>query len=350
MRSLLMDRMAVKARTGLSRATLAALLGSTCAAAAPASSLATDFASPLAKATAPTYTLVTEPSQGLASIYNLISSAKKTIDITMYELSDTTVTRLLAAQAADGVTVRVILDQNLEKSNNTTAYSYLSSHGVTVHWADTKYQATHQKTITVDGTTSAIMTLNLTPQYYSTSRDFAVIENDANDVAAIEAAFAKDLTNSTVTPGTGDDLVWSPTTSLASLETIIDNARYTLQVENEEMADTSIVDALEAAAKRGVNVEVIMTYSSSYASEFSRLEKAGVHVVTYAETAPLYIHAKIVLADYDKTGANAFVGSENFSYPSLTENRELGLITTNAAIMSSLNTTLTSDYTGGNAY
>src|ERR1035437_5551222 len=119
-----------------------------------------------------TYTLIAEPTAGLTPIYNLITSAKKTIDMTMYELTDTTVTSLLATAASDGVTVRVILDQNNEKSRNTTAYNYLNAHKVSVHWANTAFACTHQKSITVDQTTSAIMTLNLTPNYYSTSRDY----------------------------------------------------------------------------------------------------------------------------------------------------------------------------------
>ena len=52
---------------------------------------------PSPKAT--TYTLVTEPDQGLTAIYNLISSAKKSIDMTMYELTDITVTSSLAKAA-----------------------------------------------------------------------------------------------------------------------------------------------------------------------------------------------------------------------------------------------------------
>ena len=296
------------------------------------------------------YSLLTEPDQGLSSIYDLIGAATKTIDLTMYELSDTTAEKLLAQAAADGVKVRVILDQNLEKSNNESAYSYLSQHGVSVHWANKKYHATHQKTLTIDGATSAIMTLNMTPQYYSTTRDFAVIENDSNDVAAIEAIFNKDFTNSTVTPGDGDDLVWSPTNALTALEGIIDGAKYSLQIENEEMSDSSIVSALESAAKKGVNVEIIMTSDGSYDSEFTALKKAGAHVVTYTEDAPLYIHAKVILADYGKTGANVFIGSENFSNDSLTENRELGLTTSNTSILSSINSTLTSDYQGGTPY
>lgn len=99
------------------------------------------------------YALITEPDQGVTSIYVLITSAQHTIDMTMYELNDTTAEQDLAA--ARGVTVRVILDQNLEKSNNQAAYTYLSDNGVAVHWANPTYQATHQKTITIDGSYSA---------------------------------------------------------------------------------------------------------------------------------------------------------------------------------------------------
>ena len=297
------------------------------------------------------YTLVTEPDQGLSPIYSLISSAKKTIDMTMYELTDTQAEQLLAQAASSGVTVRVILDQNLEKKNNTAAYNYLSSNGVQVHWANSTYSATHQKTITVDGATTAIMTLNLTSQYYSTSRDFAVIENDPNDIAAIEATFNADFQNSSITPANGDDLGWSPTNSQAAILAVINAAQHTLLVENEEMSDTNIINALLAAAQRGVLVQVAMTNTGNeYASEFGQLVGAGVEVSTYASTASLYIHAKVILADYGSPGAQVFVGSENFSTASLTRNRELGLTLTDPAILQSLAAAITSDLNGGTAW
>jgi cardiolipin synthase len=294
--------------------------------------------------------LVVEPDQGMTPIYDFVSSATKTIDMTMYELNDTTFTGLLTAAAAKGVVVRVILDQNLEGTTNTTAYNTLAATaGVTVHWANTTYAATHQKTITIDGTTSAIMTLNLAADEYSTSRDFAVITDDPNDVAAIETTFAADLTNATVTPPNGDDLVWSPTNSLSALTGIIGGAKATLFVENEEMGDYEIVNALKAAQARGVNVQIVMENSSDYQSEFTELVGAGVKLVTY-QHSKLYIHAKAILADYGTSTAKVFIGSENFSNASLTENRELGLITSNATIMAGMNATLSSDFAGGKTY
>lgn len=339
----------MKNRCGISVAVKAALL----AAIFSVSSFgvaAQAFASETGDATTTvTQTLVIEPDQGLTAIYNLIQSAKSSIDMTMYELVDTQASGLLCTAAENGINVRVILDQNLEKSNNTAAYNQLKSCGVNVVWAWTKYAATHQKTITIDDTTSAVMTLNLTSRYYSTTRDFAVIENDPGDVAAIESTFNADFKSQTITPPVGDDLVWSPTVSKTDLVNLINGANDSLLIENEEMSYSTIVTALENAAKRGVKVTICMTNDNNdYESEFEALTKAGVKISTYPDTATgLYIHAKVIVADYGTTAAKAFVGSENFSSASLTENRELGLITTTAATLTQLNNTLGSDYAGG---
>jgi cardiolipin synthase len=297
---------------------------------------------------AATYSLVTEPGDGLTPVYNFIESATKSIDMTMYELTDTTAEDDLAAMAAKGVTVRVILDQNLEKSHNTTAYNYLSAHGVRVVWANSTYAATHQKTITVDGVESLVMTGNLTSQYYSTSRDFAVFDTNSYDVNAIEKVFNADFTAASITPTDGYNLVWSPTDSQSQLLALINNATTSLDVENEEMGYATVVTALENAAKRGVTVHVTMTNDSNeYATEFDELTSAGVQVSTYAYTASLYIHAKVIIADHGTSTAKVFLGSENFSNASLNKNRELGVILTNSAILSSTESTLSSDFAGG---
>lgn len=312
--------------------------------------LLTAGASVRAAASAAAPTLVTEPDQGLAPIYTLMQSATKTLDMTMYELVDTQAEDILVQLAAKGVAVRVILDQNLESNNNRTAYNYLAQNGVNVVWANPVYSATHEKAIVVDGQTAAIMTLNLTSRYYSSSRDFALIDQDANDVSAIETTFNADFANDTVTPPTGDDLVWSPTNSTTTLVNLIDSATSTLQIENEEMSNSKIVTALVNAANRGVQVQVTMTYSAKWVGNYDKLGAAGVQINTYDPKASLYIHAKAILVDYGTSGASAFIGSENFSVASLTRNRELGLVTQDPSVMASLSSILQSDFSGGTPY
>ncbi|MGA3047345.1 MAG: phospholipase D-like domain-containing protein [Terracidiphilus sp.] len=298
-----------------------------------------------------TYTLLTEPDQGLQPIYTLLSSAKKSIDMTMYELSDNTVAGLLTSAAAKGITVRVILDQNNEKANNTTAYNTLTAGKVTVHWANPTYACTHQKTITIDAATSAIMTLNLTPQDYTTTRDFAVITNDPADVAAIETTFNADFTNATITPPTGDNLVWSPTNSRSALLALINGATKSLLIAQEEMDDSGIEGALESALKRGVVLTLVQeNLKGEYSAALNTLKADGAQIATYSSRTGYYIHAKTVLADYGTPQASLFVGSENFSTDSLNKNRELGLIFNDPGCMAGIYTAVTTDYNNGTKF
>jgi cardiolipin synthase A/B len=302
---------------------------------------------------ATTYTLLTEPDQGVSAIYNLIASAKKSIDMTMYELTDITVTAALAKAQAAGIQVRVILDQNDEKTANTPAYNHLRENKVAVHWANPAYAVTHQKTITVDQATTAIMTLNLTPNDYAMTRDFAVITNNAADIAAIETTFNADFKNAKITPPTGENLVWSPTNSASSLLALINGAAKSLLISQEEFSDTPIANALEAALKRGVAVTLVQeNQENKYNTVLTALKQAGAKIAVYTSTdaKAYYIHAKSVLADYGTPQAKLFLGSENFSADSLGKNRELGLIFSDPTCMTGVYNALTKDFANGTPF
>jgi cardiolipin synthase A/B len=300
-----------------------------------------------ASAATATHTLYTEPSQGFSPVYDLINGAKTSIDLTMYELEDTTAEKDLVAAETRGVDVRVILDQR-EESDNSAAYNYLKSNGVHVVYSWSKYYYTHEKSLVIDGTTAMIMTANLTSQYYSTSRDFLVTDTNAKDVAAIVKVFNADYAHKAVTPGAGADLVWSPTNSQTKLLALINGASSSLRIYANEMDDTAVENALISAANRGVDVQVCgENEDGEYDSAYTTLADAGVHISYYSNPDGFYIHGKVIEADYGKSDAKVFVGSENFSNTSLNENRELGLIIRNQTIMSSIATTFASDFKNG---
>ena len=294
--------------------------------------------------------LLTEPASGIGPIYNLITGAKSSVDLTMYELADPTAEADLAADAARGVDVRVLLDRHLEKSHNTSAYNYLSARRVHVRWAPagTTY---HQKTLTVDNATSVVMTLNLVASDYPGTRDFAVIDTGHADVAAIVATFNADFAGRAITPPAGADLVWSPTNAKREVLSVIDGAKHTLAVEDEEMDDPAVTAALAAAARRGVHVTITMTADRDWDQAFTELARAGAHIRLYPDNASaLYIHAKAIVADAGRSGQRVLVGSQNFSVASLGYNRELGLLIGNARIVAAISATLARDYAGAAAY
>ena len=294
--------------------------------------------------------VLAEPGAGLSEIYGLITGARSSVDLTMYELRDQTAEHDLAADAARHVNVRVLLDRHLERSRNEAAYAYLTARGVHVRWAPagTTY---HQKTLTVDGRTSVIMTLNMVAGDYPGTRDFAVIDTAKRDVAAIITTFGADFAGRRVTPPDGAGLVWSPTNATASILAVINGARRTLAVENEEMDSSAVTGALARAARRGVDVKVVMTADSEWDSAFATLARAGVHIHLYPDSgSALYIHAKAIVADAGHAGQQAFAGSENFSTASLDYNRELGIRTANRAVLAAIGAAITSDYAGAPPY
>ncbi|WP_063770916.1 phospholipase D-like domain-containing protein [Streptacidiphilus neutrinimicus] len=289
------------------------------------------------------YSLVVLPDQGESAIYNFVNSATKSIDVTIYELRDTTLENDLVAKEKAGVAVRVILDGK-QTSVNNGAYTTLTAGGVGVTWSSTAFVYTHQKTITVDGAKSYISTGNFDTTYYATSRDYGVFDNTASDVNAIEAVFNADYAKTTITPSDGADLVWSPTDSQTQILGLINGAQHSLDVEEEEFGDTTLVNAIVADEQRGVKVRVVAeNENNTYTTELNQVTAAGGQVQTYTSSTGYYIHAKAIIADYGTSTAKAFAGSENFSSNSLNSNRELGLIVSDSGVVGGLEQAFNSD-------
>ena len=305
-----------------------------------------------AQGTHPTLYAFPRADGSVTPLYELVNGAQKTLDMTMYELVDTTFSADLVAACGRGVKVRVILNSSTnEKSSNTPAYDRLNATpNCSAAWSNAQFENTHEKSFVVDGAQLAVMSLNLASRDYAGTRDFALVENDAADIAAVEATFNADFGSNTdfsYKPGAGDDMIWSPTTATADLLGIIKGATKTLLVENEEMNATNVVSALKAACKRKVEVQITVTDSTSDEINYKALEKAGCSLHAYANAPTvLYIHAKALVADLGLATQKAYIGSINFSTASLTKNRELGVYVRDATAMQSLASTLSQDYAG----
>ncbi len=302
--------------------------------------------------------LITEPGPGDRPFITLIDSARRSVEVTMYELSDERVEQALVAAAGRGVRVEVLLDDGqygAGQALNDAAFGYLAAHGVSVAWAPGYFALTHQKSILIDRRVAAIMTLNLTPVDYPSSRDFAVLDYRPADVAAVAQTFGADVRQQRLTPGAGSgELVWSPGAQ-APIGALIAHARHSLEIESEEMDDAAITGELCQAARRGVHVQVLMTYQAAWRAALGYLAGCGAQVRTYAESAAsgegaggtaLYIHAKLIRVD----GRSVFIGSQNLSRQSLRYNRELGIITHSRVIVASAGDSFRADFAAAQSY
>jgi len=304
-----------------------------------------------AKPPKPTLTLVVEPQAGYQPIYDFIAGARESLDMTMYQLGDATAQDALKAAAKRGVKVRVILDSDIQGGGSSTmnqaAYSDLAANGVDVRWA---WSGTlwHQKSISRDGASAAIMTCNLYAPDYPVVRDFAVITDNRTTVAGMRATFDKDWQATSSPPASGvvpsgSDLVWSPG-ARKPLVDLIDSARSgsTIWAEDEQLDSQPIQQALVSAARRGVTVNFLMTYSSDWASGLAALSQGGVHVKVYQPTAAIYIHAKALTVNDD----TAYVGSANLTTAMTDQNRNVGTITKDPGVVRGIRSTIASAVAG----
>ena len=206
--------------------------------------------------------------------------------------------------------------------------------GAKVNTASPDFSLTHEKGMVVDGSTAYIMTCNFTYSALNgTNREYGVIDSVAADVREVVDIFNADWSRKPAHL-TDTNLVVSPTNSRDDLTTLINSAKHSLVMEEEEMYDTQVEQAIINAAKLGVHVQVILPtpYDSSDTSldaPIALLTSGGVQV---RRDPQLYMHAKMIVVD----GIRAFVGSENISSSSLDGNRELGILLTNTAIIASL--------------
>lgn len=271
------------------------------------------------------FSLIVEPDSGIEPILSRINTAEKSIELVMYLFEDERMVKALGDAHARGVQVRVLLNggyYSKHEKRNEAAFAALEKLGVAVKYTPTYFALTHQKTLVFDSREALVMTFNFQSKYYKTGRDFAIANTNPRDVRAIQDTFAADWNGKQVMAQQGDTLLWSPG-SEDELLYLINSATSSLKIYNELMGDEDIIDALIAAAARGVDVRVDMTYATNWKPALNKLTQAGVHVRTWASSSKiLYIHTKMIVVD----GTRAFVGSENFSENSLNKNRELGMV------------------------
>lgn len=297
----------------------------------------------------PARSLIVEPDDGKTLILGALQEAKRSIDLTIYELDDPEVEAALVSAHKRGVTVRVLYNYysfiSQGRNPNESAVLSLNSAGIQSKPASSSFLDTHQKTFVIDSSEAIIMTFNLQPNYFQGTRDFGIITTDPAEIAEIQRVFEADW-NYEPTTVTQPTLVWSPINSRQKILSMINDASNTLMVYNEEIQDEACIQALVSAASRGVAVrfisaQLIQGGRDANAPGRQTLNTGGVDA--RAGTF-LYIHAKLILADYGTSRQVAFVGSENFSDASLDKNRELGILVEDKTILDRLNTVFEQDW------
>jgi len=283
-----------------------------------------------------------------------IASARSSIEMTMYHLTDEGVVQALAQAASRQVSTRVILDVKTQKNaKSASMIEVLKNAGAQVELSSSAFSLTHMKAMVIDQQVAYVTSINLT-KITDVTRDLGVVTTDPGVIQEMQSVFEADWINAQKntadTPALQNpNLIWSPVNSESRLLDLINSAQRSIITTVENFDRDSILMALSQATARGVSVRMIVPECDANPNPFlnfdasRRLDQAGGQVrMMPSPASPLmpYMHLKMIEVD-DQT---VYIGSVNFSSNSLLASRELGIIFPDLTTASRVKTIFESDW------
>ncbi len=281
------------------------------------------------------------PEAGERPYLEVLERATRSVRVQVYLMGTGGILTALKAKAQAGVRVQVILDGEQGRDTNQRYFDQLAAAGVEVLWSDPQFSYMHAKFIVVDEREALVSTGNYSAQYsINLERNFVAQLSDPADVADLVALFDADWSRASPDMRC-TRLVVSPINSKDRILALINSAQRTLQIESMQFADRDVRAAVQARKQAGVEVRALLAdagWITANADAATFLKGLGVPV----KHIP-HLHTKVLIVD----GARAYFGSENLSVTSLTRNREVGLIVTEASSVAPLLATFERDWTAG---
>lgn len=257
--------------------------------------------------------LIIQPDAGIVPVVQAIRTAKRCIDICIFRFDRAELEKALAAAVGRGVRVRALIAHTNRggEAHLRKLEQRLLSSGVTVTRTADDLLRYHGKFMVADDVLH-VFGFNFTKLDIDKSRSFAIATRDHRTVQEAVKLFTADATRQAYRPSRSN-LVISPETSRAMLETFIRGARKELAIYDAKIQDPAMVKLLKERASKGVRVRVIGDLKGP----------DGDVVVRSLKTMRLHVRAII------RDGTRAFVGSQSLRKEELESRREVGLLISN---------------------
>ncbi len=243
---------------------------------------------------------------------HLITSAKQSVQLEMYEFGNLTLIQALIRAHRRGVSVSVILDPT--ESQSRQSGKVLARAGILVRWMHVPHGIDHVKLLIIDG--HEVLTGGVNWGRYSrwTTDADVLLPSDVAAARVFESDWQTLGGHPSVDPeGPGG---WTGRAIQSSLDRLIAGAHHSIYVAANYLSDWNLQDELVAAHHRGVSVDVLL---NEHTSESLSTERWLVrHGVTVRWATGPYLHAKVLLVD----GREGMIGSANFSYHGMAINHE----------------------------
>jgi cardiolipin synthase A/B len=273
--------------------------------------------------------LIVQPDAGLAPIITAIKLAKKTIDIMIFRLDRSEITRALEGAVARGVAVRALIAHTNSGGEKTLRKLELRllEQGVSVSRTADDLVRYHAKMIVIDNRVLHVYGFNFTGLDIDRSRSFGVTTNNPKLVQEAVRLFEADAARQPYMPSC-DRLIVSPETARERIAEFIKGARRQLLIYDPQVSDAAMVRLLTERAARGVDVRIIGRLAA---------KKAPLIAQKYPGKR---LHVRAIVRD----GRYAFVGSQSLRKVELERRREVGIIASEPGVVKQIQSVFEQDW------
>ena len=276
------------------------------------------------------YTPQTKSFPFLDILVEKIDSAETRVYLETYIFTEKRIFEALKKAQKRGIDVKVLMEKNVYKAPflNNTRYNDLEKAWVNVAWSNPEnYSLNHTKMLIIDDE-ALISTGNYSYSSFAYNREFFIQIRDPDFVQKLTQVYSADF-EWTKFSIYDDRLILSPDMTRTKFSTMIDSAKTSIKIYSQTFSDDILEEQLSNRQQDGIDVEIIFPELSDIASNtesYNIFEDAWVSIYTMDKPK---LHAKALLIDEKYL----YLGSINFSYYSIEENREIWLIIINPEII-----------------
>lgn len=272
---------------------------------------------------------ITPDTGVLDGIVQMIDDADTRVYLEVYIFTEKRILKALKNAHGRWVDVRVILERNpyLAPNLNNKRFNELQVAGIPVVWSDSDdYALNHSKLLIIDDR-ALISTWNMSYSTFTKNRDFLVEVSDPSLLETLLQVFDSDYKGIEIDPY-HESLVLSPNYSRAKLEQLIEWAEDEIYMYFQYIQDDGLEELLVEKSQQWVDIHMVLDddFFERDQDKVSYLREQWIKIYEYPKSV---MHAKAILVDK----RYLFIGSINFSYYSISKNREVGVILRDESII-----------------
>jgi len=254
--------------------------------------------------TTPVERLVLTPSERKPAVLELIASAQREVDISVFRCDDFHILDELAAAVDRKVRVRALITptaKNWDRKLRDLEH-FLQSMGAEVRRYAGQRSKYHAKYIVADASRALIASLNFTRKCFDETCDFLVITRTPEVVSSLLRLFESDLNqpDGGLPPNLSPDLLIGPEQVRWRYLDLLGKAQRSIRIIDHRLSDPQMFAAMRQRQAAGVAVQLL---------GFGSLEG-------------MVSHGRMMLIDE----TIAIIGSTALTPPSLDERREVNVV------------------------